>query len=88
MHFTWGARCGRFIPGDPYHNVVAGFKSIPTTVFYLLAVTALGFHLYHGTWSMIQTLGFLEQPLRYGAPVRSWRSAVIIAGGLALVPWP
>lgn len=88
MHFTWGTPgvARDFIPGDPYHNVVAGFQSIPTTLFYLLAVLALGLHLYHGTWSMIQTLGFLSS--RYDTPVRLFglALAIIIAGGLALVP--
>lgn len=88
MHFTWGTPGvhSDFIPGDAYHNVVVGFQNIPVTLFYLLAVLALGFHLYHGTWSMIQTLGFLSS--RYDTAVRLFglALAVIIAGGLAVVP--
>ena len=88
MHFTWGTPGihNDFIHGDPYHNVVAGFQFLPATIFYLVAVTALGFHLYHGTWSMVQTLGFLNQ--QYDRPVRmlGLLLALVIAIGFAAVP--
>lgn len=88
MHFTWGTPGIHpdFVYGDPYHNVIVGFQFWPATLFYLLAVVALGFHLYHGTWSMIQTLGFLSS--RYDTAVRFFALAlaIIIAGGFSLVP--
>ena len=38
----------------------------PASAFYILAMLALGLHLYHGVWSMLQTLGAeppaLERP--------------------------
>lgn len=40
-----------------YTNVVNGFKVWPVSLFYILAMGALGMHLYHGAWSMFQTLG-------------------------------
>lgn len=40
-----------------YQNVVNAFQSWPATLFYILAMGALGMHLYHGVWSMVQTLG-------------------------------
>lgn len=30
----------------------------PLTFFYVAAMIALGFHLYHGAWSMFQSLGW------------------------------
>ena len=79
MHFTWGNAHTDFILGDPYHNLVTGFQSAPAVFFYFLAVSTLGLHLYHGTWSMLQTLGLSSKSLRM--PLR-------LAGlGLAGVLW-
>jgi succinate dehydrogenase / fumarate reductase cytochrome b subunit len=57
LHFTFGSVHPDFREGDVYHNVVAGFQVWPVSLFYVLAMLALGFHLYHGAWSMLQTLG-------------------------------
>ena len=40
-----------------YYNVVNAFHFWPSTVFYIVAMLALGLHVYHGFWSMFQTLG-------------------------------
>lgn len=58
LHLTTGSVHGEFIPGDVYHNVVAGFSQPLVSAFYILAQVALGFHLYHGLWSLFQTLGW------------------------------
>ena len=70
LQFTFGTPGVHpdFVRGDVYHNVVVGFQSVPVVLFYILAVLALGFHLYHGTWSMFQTLGFNNQV--YDKPLR------------------
>ena len=58
MHFTIGTVHPQFIEGEPYHNVVSGFQLQPLMAgVYILAVAALGTHLYHGVWSATQTLG-------------------------------
>jgi len=87
-HFTWGlpAVHPNFIPGDAYHNFVVGFQSVPASAFYMLAMACLGLHLYHGAWSMLQTLG-LSHP-RFD-PVRKKIAivfTVVVAGGFAAVP--
>ncbi len=56
-HFTTGSVHPSFVPGDVYHNLVVGFRSPGAAAFYALAMLALGLHLYHGAWSMLQTLG-------------------------------
>lgn len=45
--------------GKPYGNVTADFAPSRwyVTFFYVLAIVAIGFHLRHGLWSAIQTLG-------------------------------
>jgi succinate dehydrogenase / fumarate reductase cytochrome b subunit len=57
MHLTFGNAHPRFLPGDAYHNFVSGFQSWPVSLAYIAAMIPLGFHLYHGFWSMLQTLG-------------------------------
>ena len=43
--------------GDPYHNVVASLSNLPVAIWYLVANVALAVHIYHGAWSMFQSLG-------------------------------
>ena len=57
-NLTWGWLHPSFIEGDVYHNVVALFQLWYVTLFYIVAMLAVGFHLYHGAWSLFQTLGF------------------------------
>ncbi len=70
LHFTFGVvgygpagTANAYIPESPvggfstYQNVVIGFQSIPIVIIYILAMIALALHLYHGAWSMFQTLG-------------------------------
>lgn len=56
-NLTWGWLHPSFIHGDVYHNVVSLFQLWPVTIFYVIAMLAVGFHLDHGAWSMFQTLG-------------------------------
>jgi succinate dehydrogenase / fumarate reductase cytochrome b subunit len=58
LHLTWGTVHPAFVPGDVYHNVVTGFQVWWVSLFYIAAQVALGFHLYHGLWSMFQSLGW------------------------------
>jgi succinate dehydrogenase / fumarate reductase cytochrome b subunit len=69
LHLTTGTAHGDFVPGDVYHNVVTGFRVWWVSLAYIAAQVALGLHLYHGLWSMFQTLGW-NHP-RYNA----WRKA-------------
>lgn len=78
-HFTTGQAHPQFVEGDVYGNVMVGFQSVPVVVFYLAAMLALGLHLYHGTWSMLQTLG-LSHP-RYNP----WRHALATLITVAVV---
>ncbi len=57
LHFTLGNAHPSFVPGDVYHNVIAGFRVIPASIAYIVAMVGLGFHLNHGAWSMFQSLG-------------------------------
>jgi succinate dehydrogenase / fumarate reductase, cytochrome b subunit len=57
MHLTFGNAHPNFIPGDAYNNFVVGFQQVPASAAYIVAMIPLGLHMYHGFWSMLQTLG-------------------------------
>ena len=76
LDFTVGTANPDFIRGDVYHNVVSGFQVWWVSAIYIVANVALGFHLFHGLWSMFQTLGWWQSSDR-----RAWtrRFAVVFA---------
>jgi succinate dehydrogenase / fumarate reductase cytochrome b subunit len=58
--FTWGVQ--PFAPegfegGAVYANFVASLSRVPVAVLYIVANLALGVHIFHGAWSMFQSLG-------------------------------
>ena len=57
LDLTFGTANPDFVRGDVYENVVASFQRVPVSIFYILANLALGLHLYHGAWSLFQSLG-------------------------------
>jgi succinate dehydrogenase / fumarate reductase cytochrome b subunit len=61
LHLTLGSAHGDFIRGDVYRNIVLGFQSWPASLFYIVANALLAVHLYHGLWSLFQTMGW-EHP--------------------------
>jgi succinate dehydrogenase / fumarate reductase cytochrome b subunit len=88
LHFTTGTLYveAPFNRTDVYANVVNGFRNPIVSLFYILSMVALGFHLYHGVWSMAQTLGW-----RNGVNNHLWRGfatvmAIVIAGGNISIP--
>jgi len=54
---TWGFANPDFVRGDVYHNVDASLSQVPVAVLYIVANIALGIHLFHGAWSMFQSVG-------------------------------
>ena len=86
LHMTFGSVHPEFVAADPYNNVVIGFESLWVSLFYIIGVIALGFHLYHGLWSATQTFG-LDNPTytRWRRPVALW-TAVLISAGYISIP--
>jgi succinate dehydrogenase / fumarate reductase cytochrome b subunit len=60
LHFTTGSVHPQFDVHDVYHNVISGFRVWPVSLFYIIAMVALAFHLWHGVWSLFQTLGLIN----------------------------
>ncbi len=85
MHMTWGNAHPDFIHGEVYHNFVVGFRQVLATIVYVVAMLALGLHLYHGVWSLLQTLG-LSHP-RYNHFLHAFASlitAIVVIGNISM----
>jgi succinate dehydrogenase / fumarate reductase cytochrome b subunit len=93
LHLTFGTvRLGQwswqvhpdFVEGDVYHNFVTGFQVWWVSAFYIIANLALGMHLYHGLWSMFNSLGLSHDRFnpwkRSFATVFAW---IVTAGNIS-----
>ena len=94
LHFTTGTAHPDFVELNPHHNVSTGFRNPLVAAVYLLAMVAVGLHLYHGVWSSGRSLG-LSQPsprplhrrVALVLAVFVWLgfTAIVIAGFLGLI---
>ncbi|HVF20167.1 MAG TPA: succinate dehydrogenase cytochrome b subunit [Mycobacteriales bacterium] len=86
LHLTTGDAHSDFRHGEVYRNVISGFEVWYVSAFYILANLALGMHLFHGLWSMFQTLG--RGSGRFSRQVRAFSvlSAVAITVGNISIP--
>jgi succinate dehydrogenase / fumarate reductase cytochrome b subunit len=57
MDLTWGNVNPSFQEGHVYDNLIASFSRWPVSIAYIIALTLLCIHLYHGIYSMFQSLG-------------------------------
>jgi len=80
---TWG-----WVNPDPsgtvYDRVVASFSVPAVAAFYIVANIALGFHLYHGAWSLFQSLGINHR--RFNPVRRTFAiafTAIVVIGNLS-----
>jgi succinate dehydrogenase / fumarate reductase cytochrome b subunit len=79
LHFTTLDVFRDYSRTDVYGNVVRGFSVWWVVLLYVLAMLALGLHLYHGIWSSFRTIGASKASV---APLR--RPA---AAALAFIVW-
>jgi succinate dehydrogenase / fumarate reductase cytochrome b subunit len=86
LDMTFGTVNPAGADATPYDKLVASFQNPLINAFYVLALVTLGFHLQHGIWSALATLGLSnhrrEPLLKLGATVVS----VALIGGFLLVP--
>ena len=86
LHMTFGTVHPDFVELQPYHNLVTGFQRPVAAWGYVAAMILLGFHLEHGIWSMLRTLG-VSHP-RYVAMTKALAIgfAIIIVLGYISIP--
>ncbi len=84
LHLTLGAVHPDFIAGDAYHNFVRGFQSVPVSLFYMLTMIPLGLHMYHGFWSMLQSLGVNNSKYNHlRRPIAAGLALLVTLGNLS-----
>ena len=86
LHLTTGTAHGSYREGDIYNNVVSGFRNPIVSLVYIVSQVALALHLYHGVWSLSQTMGW-----RSSVNNSLWKgfatvSAVLIGAGNISIP--
>lgn len=86
LDFTVGTVNRDFVPGDPYHNLVADFGVWWVNLIYLVALAMLGLHIHHGFASAARTLGVTSARRERAIKLLGSTTAVVVAGGYALVP--
>lgn len=81
---TWGGANPDYVRGDVYHNVVASFERLPVALFYLVANVLLGIHIFHGAWSMFQSLGVSSPRFnQWRRWLASGLAAVVVIGNVS-----
>jgi succinate dehydrogenase / fumarate reductase, cytochrome b subunit len=83
---TWGFANGDFIRGDVYHNMVHSFRRVPVAILYIVANLALGVHLWHGCWSLFQSLGWNRPRFNRWRSWFAWGFTALVVGGNLTFP--
>ena len=86
MDLSFGTSNPGFVRGDVNRNLVASLEQWPVALAYIVANLALGFHLYHGAWSLFQSVGLNSPRLN---PIRrpfAIAFAAVVTIGFISVP--
>jgi succinate dehydrogenase / fumarate reductase cytochrome b subunit len=83
---TWGQANSEFVRGDAYNNHVYSLQRPIVAIISGVSMIALAFHLFHGSWSLFQSMG-LNNP-RYNKARRGFAIgfAVLIGAGNLMFP--
>jgi succinate dehydrogenase / fumarate reductase cytochrome b subunit len=86
---TWGWANPGYVRGEVYRNLHASLSRVPVAILYVAGNLALGIHLFHGAWSMFQSLGW-NNP-RFNAWRRNFAvgfATIIVVGNLSFpIAW-
>lgn len=85
LHFTTGHAHRDFVEHAVYHNTVTAFENWIVSGVYIVANLALGLHIFHGTWSLFQSLGWNNR--RFNPWRRSFATlftAVVVLGNISI----
>lgn len=78
---TWGWVNPAPDGATPYEKVIASFSVPAIAGFYLVANLALGAHLYHGVWSMFQSMGWNNRRFNHWRKTLAVAFTVVVVGG-------
>ncbi|HEU0119445.1 MAG TPA: succinate dehydrogenase cytochrome b subunit [Bryobacteraceae bacterium] len=86
LHFTTGHAHPDFQFLHVHDNVVRGFSVWYVSLFYIVAMGMLCMHLYHGIWSLFQSLGFSHPTYTPRLKLAAKAAAVLVAAGNISIP--
>jgi succinate dehydrogenase / fumarate reductase cytochrome b subunit len=86
LDLTFGVANPDFRPGAILHNVVASFGRAAAAGFYVVAVVGLGFHLWHGLYASLSSLGLSNRAFTPGVRRVAAAFGTILAVGFSAVP--
>ncbi len=86
MDLTWGTVDPHWARGHVYANVIHSFQRVPVAIVYIVANIALAIHIFHGAWSMFQSLG-LNNP-KWNDARRKFAIGFALLIGIANVSFP
>jgi succinate dehydrogenase / fumarate reductase cytochrome b subunit len=88
LHLTWNTIHPGGAAAEPYDRVVNGFQIWSVVLAYTIAMIAVGFHVRHGTWSALTTLGANTSSLaRQRLNVIAYVVAAVVTIGFLLPPF-
>jgi succinate dehydrogenase / fumarate reductase cytochrome b subunit len=92
-HLTFGAFYGPGAYRHPengeyfvYNNVIYGFQNPLISGLYIVTMVFLGLHLYHGAWSMFQTLGLNNA--KYTGLIRALAITIAVVVAVVNISFP
>ena len=81
---TWGWLWDDWHRGDPYNNVVVSMGNVGIAIVYIAANVALAAHIFHGTYSLFQSLGISNPKINAGRkPLAAGLAGLILVGNLS-----
>jgi len=86
LDLTVGVANPGFRAGDVYHNVLVSFGRLAGAVAYVVAMVGLGFHLWHGVYSLFQSLGLSNRRITPTVQRLAAGLAVLLTLGFASIP--
>ena len=86
LHFTTGDLHPHYQFLHVRENVISGFQVWYVSAFYIVAMIMLCTHLYHGVWSMLQSVGFSHPSYTPRIKSGAKASAFLIAAGNISIP--
>jgi succinate dehydrogenase / fumarate reductase cytochrome b subunit len=71
--------------GAAYENVAESLSRVPVALLYIVANIALGFHLFHGAWSLFQSMGWNNPRFnRWRRNFAAGFAALIVVGNVSM----
>jgi succinate dehydrogenase cytochrome b subunit len=88
LHLTWNTIHPGGAAAEPFDRVVNGFQIWWVVLAYTIAMVAVGFHLRHGMWSALTTLGANTSSLaRQRLNILAYAVAGVLTVGFLLPPF-